>query len=117
MEDIYLQLVAGATAGAISDTITHPLSTIKTRLQCQGAASALKGSTVYSGPYSAFVSIVRTEGFMSLYKGVIARDCFFAFKNSVGLRITSIHTGLLNAIFPARVSPSPNRVNDKALPQ
>jgi len=34
------QLIAGSISGVLADMITHPLSTIKTRLQCQGAASA-----------------------------------------------------------------------------
>ena len=33
-------LFAGAVSGIIADVVTHPLSTVKTRLQCQGAASA-----------------------------------------------------------------------------
>ncbi len=68
--DVFLsQLCSGAIAGVISDVITHPFSTVKTRLQCQGAAAG-GGTTLYKGPISAFRHILRTEGFGSLYKGV-----------------------------------------------
>lgn len=33
-------LAAGAVSGVIADVLTHPLSTVKTRLQCQGAATS-----------------------------------------------------------------------------
>lgn len=66
MNDVIINLISGAVAGAVSDSLTHPLSTIKTRLQCQGA-----GATVtYSNPITAFASIMRTEGAGALYKGI-----------------------------------------------
>jgi len=69
---IISQLCSGAVAGVFSDVLTHPFSTIKTRLQVQGATSAISnGATeIYSGPISALTSICRKEGFRSLYKGV-----------------------------------------------
>jgi solute carrier family 25 (mitochondrial citrate transporter), member 1 len=69
---IISQLCSGAIAGVFADVLTHPFSTIKTRLQVQGATSAVSnGATeIYSGPISALISICRKEGFRSLYKGV-----------------------------------------------
>ena len=48
------------------------MSTIKTRLQCQGATiqTSLSNSIRYGGPIDAFMSIVRNEGVLSLYKGI-----------------------------------------------
>jgi hypothetical protein len=66
MNDIVINLISGAVAGGISDISTHPLSTVKTRLQCQGAGAIVR----YSNPFTAFTSIIRTEGFATLYKGV-----------------------------------------------
>lgn len=68
---IPLQLAIGAVSGAIADTLTHPLSTVKTRLQCQGAVNAVSGSSVaYKGPFSAFLGMVKSEGILSLYRGL-----------------------------------------------
>lgn len=38
VNETWKNLVAGAAAGSIADIVTHPLSTVKTRLQCQGAS-------------------------------------------------------------------------------
>ena len=70
-EDKLKGLASGAIAGIIADVFTHPLSTVKTRLQCQGAAT--KGSLTgeqYKGFFSGFRHIVKTEGFSSLYRGI-----------------------------------------------
>lgn len=65
-------LIAGALSGVIADVSTHWLSTVKTRLQCQGAAVSSAGavSTLYRGPISACYHIARNEGLGALYKGV-----------------------------------------------
>jgi hypothetical protein len=71
-EIVATQMMAGAVAGAIADCFTHPLSTVKTRLQCQGAMLNGKeaGGVFYKGPISGMAFIARTEGFRSLYKGI-----------------------------------------------
>lgn len=69
MDLFFSHLISGAIAGVISDVSTHPFSTIKTRLQVQGATGGVS-TVMYKGPLSALASIVRTEGVMSLYKGV-----------------------------------------------
>lgn len=66
------QLIAGAISGVAADLATHPLSTVKTRLQVQGATKSYAGGSntvIYRGPISAFGTILRNEGIMSLYKG------------------------------------------------
>jgi solute carrier family 25 iron transporter 28/37 len=75
VETVMTQMFAGAVAGAIADCFTHPLSTVKTRLQCQGAmlkdgAGGSAGGVFYKGPISGMAFIARTEGFRSLYKGI-----------------------------------------------
>ena len=67
--DFYAQLISGATAGVIADVLTHPFSTVKTRLQVQGATKS-SSSLIYKGPISALFTIVKTEGYRSLYKGL-----------------------------------------------
>ena len=68
-DDILLQMASGAIAGATADILTHPLSTVKTRLQCQGAMQSGTG-VHYKGPISGMINIVRIEGIRSLYKGL-----------------------------------------------
>jgi len=66
------QLIAGSVSGICADLVTHPLSTVKTRLQCQGATAGLSGqaSVLYTGPISGMRHMIRNEGALSLYKGV-----------------------------------------------
>lgn len=57
------RLVAGACAGMTATALTHPLDTVRLRL-------ALPNSG-YTGMGNAFTSMVRMEGAVSLYKGLI----------------------------------------------
>ena len=74
MEDAFATLVSGSVSGAVADAITHPISTVKTRLQVQGAASVVAGGaqqlTSYRGPFHATASIIRSEGVGALYTGL-----------------------------------------------
>lgn len=66
-----IQMISGAVSGVIADLLTHPFSTVKTRLQVQGATNPAAGtsSLLYSGPIQAFSHIFRTEGIGALYRG------------------------------------------------
>jgi solute carrier family 25 phosphate transporter 23/24/25/41 len=57
------RLIAGACAGMTATALTHPLDTVRLRL-------ALPNSG-YSGMGHAFTTMVRTEGTISLYKGLV----------------------------------------------
>lgn len=57
------RLTAGASAGMTATALTHPLDTVRLRL-------ALPNSG-YSGMSNAFATMVRTEGVVSLYKGLL----------------------------------------------
>lgn len=57
------RLIAGACAGMTATALTHPLDTVRLRL-------ALPNSG-YNGMGHAVVTMVRTEGVMSLYKGLV----------------------------------------------
>ncbi|KAK9766915.1 hypothetical protein K7432_003632 [Basidiobolus ranarum] len=56
--------LAGSFGGMAQVLIGHPLDTIKTRLQIEGASSRFKG------PLDCLVQTVRHEGFLGLYKGM-----------------------------------------------
>ncbi|XP_061713545.1 calcium-binding mitochondrial carrier protein SCaMC-2 isoform X1 [Cydia pomonella] len=62
--EIYERFAAGATAGAISQTVIYPLEVLKTRL-------ALRKTGQYSGIMDAARKIYAREGLRCFYKGYI----------------------------------------------
>ena len=73
--DAVATLVSGSISGAVADAITHPISTVKTRLQVQGAAAAMGEGGVakmalYRGPVHATSAIIKSEGVFALYTGL-----------------------------------------------
>jgi hypothetical protein len=75
MMDAVATLVSGSISGAVADAITHPISTVKTRLQVQGAAAAMGEGGVakmalYRGPVHATSAIIKSEGVFALYTGL-----------------------------------------------
>lgn len=62
--EIHERFVAGATAGAISQTVIYPLEVLKTRL-------ALRKTGQYSGIMDAARKIYAREGLKCFYKGYI----------------------------------------------
>jgi len=72
MADLVLanQIIAGSAAGIFADIITHPISTIKTRLQVQGSGGGSHGAVVYRGVTHAMNHILKTEGPVTLYRGL-----------------------------------------------
>lgn len=64
----------------VATTFTHPIDTVKLRLQLQGAYSATSAPR-YSGLFSGFFHVVRDEGFFALYYGIspaILRACTYS---------------------------------------
>lgn len=57
------RLLAGACAGMTATALTHPLDTVRLRLALPNCG--------YTGMTNAFVSMVRAEGILSLYKGLV----------------------------------------------
>ena len=55
-------VLGSATAGIISRIMTHPLDTVKARLQAHSSAA-------YRGPIDALMQTYRREGMRSLYGG------------------------------------------------
>ena len=57
-------VLGSATAGIISRIMTHPLDTVKARLQAPSSSFA-----TYRGPIDALIQTYRHEGVRSLYGG------------------------------------------------
>jgi len=61
------KLACGALAGAFSQTLTYPLDVLRRRMQVAGMPSL---DFQYTGPLHALSCIIKTEGFLGLYKGL-----------------------------------------------
>ena len=57
--------LGSSAAGIISRCLTHPLDTIKARLQAPSSSS----SSSYKGPWNVLTTTIRTEGISGLYRG------------------------------------------------
>ncbi|XP_076025183.1 dicarboxylate carrier UCP2-like [Genypterus blacodes] len=65
-----VKFFGAGTAACIADLVTFPLDTAKVRLQIQGES---KGKhAVYRGVFGTITTMVRTEGPLSLYNGLVA---------------------------------------------
>lgn len=110
-------LIAGIEAGSILVLLFNPLWLVKTRLAIQGAdarhidpstTTAQQHKVPYAGMTDALRTIVREEGLVGLYRGVIpalfltshgaiqVRDCLFL----------SLHPSIHPSLFPLSFSPS-----------
>mmetsp|Transcript_65616 Transcript_65616/g.182507 ORF Transcript_65616/g.182507 Transcript_65616/m.182507 type:complete len:293 (+) Transcript_65616:62-940(+) len=70
MGEAMQHVLAGSVSGIFADITTHPLSTVKTRLQVQGSGGGQHGAMSYRGVSHAFLAILRNEGPRSLYRGL-----------------------------------------------
>jgi solute carrier family 25 (mitochondrial aspartate/glutamate transporter), member 12/13 len=81
--------LAGASARCTAAIIMFPVDLIKTRLQFQRESNKMI-KTVYKNGFDAFRTILKQEGFLSLYKGKTLVI------NSKGLPIRLIYVNLKN---------------------
>jgi hypothetical protein len=65
-ESAFVHLTSGALAGLLSDSVVHPIDTVRVRLQMASTGEKKKSAT------STFFSILKNEGPSSLYKGFTA---------------------------------------------
>lgn len=63
------RLVAGAAAGISATLLCFPMDTIRTRLVATGGEAL--GGVALGGVVGCFQHMIRTEGFFSLYKGLL----------------------------------------------
>ncbi|EGC28822.1 hypothetical protein DICPUDRAFT_43741 [Dictyostelium purpureum] len=66
-----MQFVIGGLAGMLSSAVTHPVDSLKVRMQLQGEGSGAV-SSAKKGTFRMLVHINQTEGFFTLYKGLSA---------------------------------------------
>ncbi|KAG7343863.1 mitochondrial carrier protein [Nitzschia inconspicua] len=64
---------AGSISGAVSKMIVYPCDTIKKRIQYQSVFgnSSVVGEHYYKGMWDCLITMIRTEGISSLYRGLV----------------------------------------------
>jgi len=70
---LWQHTLAGGGAGAVEIICMYPLDVVKTRVQLQrGRSGAIQGATQYTGVWNALTTIVRQEGPLRLYRGIMS---------------------------------------------
>lgn len=64
----YARLIFGACSGLVAQTVTSPLDVIRRRMQMEGFTD--KYNFNYKNTFQAIASIIRTEGWRGLFKGL-----------------------------------------------
>ena len=68
---VYKSIIAGSSAGVFGQMIASPMDLIKIRFQTDGARQLQGYNPRYRGVYHALVTIIREEGVLKLWRGVI----------------------------------------------
>ena len=90
--NLFVNLIAGGSAGFIESCINHPLDTVKTRMQLN--------SRVQNSIYTTGKNIIKYEGFFSLYKGLTPAIACITPKIALRFTSFSIYKKGVNNIFP-----------------
>uniref|UniRef100_A0A1B6MU74 Mitochondrial 2-oxodicarboxylate carrier n=1 Tax=Graphocephala atropunctata TaxID=36148 RepID=A0A1B6MU74_9HEMI len=69
LKEAAMQVGAGGSAGFVEVCIMHPLDLVKTRLQMQSSKPG--DPHHYNGVFDCMRKMQRTEGFFSLWKGIL----------------------------------------------
>jgi len=64
-----MKLLAGALGGAVAQSISYPMDTVRRRLQVQGVTAGK--ASLYTGTWDCMVKVAKTEGIRGFYRGVI----------------------------------------------
>jgi len=88
------KLFCGGLSGAVSQTITYPLDVLRRRMQVTGLKSL---GYEYKNTFSAIQSIIKNEGYLGFYKGLIPN--LLKVSPSIGVSFVTYEfiKGLLNA--------------------
>lgn len=80
--------IIGGLSGVFADICTHPISTIKTRMQIQGVAKMANNISKYKNSIHAVKKMWKCEGPTSFFKGIGAIICGAPFAS--GLYFTGV---------------------------
>lgn len=81
----------GSVAGAFGAFMVYPIDLVKTRMQNQ--RSAAPGSQLYNNSIDCFRKVVRNEGFLGLYSGVLPQLIGVAPEKAIKLTVNDLVRG------------------------
>lgn len=82
----------GSVAGAFGAFMVYPIDLVKTRMQNQ--RSAAPGNQLYNNSIDCFRKVVRNEGFLGLYSGVVPQLIGVAPEKAIKLTVNDLVRGI-----------------------
>jgi solute carrier family 25 aspartate/glutamate transporter 12/13 len=83
----------GSVAGAIGATAVYPIDLVKTRMQNQRKVTS--GEILYKHSADCFRKVIRNEGFVGLYRGLLPQLVGVAPEKAIKLTMNDLMRGLL----------------------
>lgn len=83
----------GSVAGAIGATAVYPIDLVKTRMQNQRKVA--QGEVLYKHSLDCFGKVIRNEGFLGLYRGLLPQLVGVAPEKAIKLTMNDLMRGLL----------------------
>ncbi|AMD18880.1 HBL022Wp [Eremothecium sinecaudum] len=90
LQNMYVNIAAGATSGIIGAVTGSPLYLVKTRMQSYSPVIRIGQQTQYSSPFTALRTIAKKEGIRGLYRGVDAAIIRTGIGSSVQLPVYNL---------------------------
>ncbi|KAK8384570.1 hypothetical protein O3P69_014268 [Scylla paramamosain] len=88
MESAY-RFTLGSLAGAVGATAVYPIDLVKTRMQNQRTGSYI-GELMYRNSFDCFKKVIRHEGFVGLYRGLIPQLIGVAPEKAIKLTVNDL---------------------------
>ncbi|XP_078460817.1 electrogenic aspartate/glutamate antiporter SLC25A12, mitochondrial-like isoform X2 [Lampetra planeri] len=82
------RFMLGAAAGALGATAVYPIDLVKTRMQNQ--RSSLIGELMYKNSFDCFKKVVRYEGIIGLYRGLLPQLIGVAPEKAIKLTVNDL---------------------------
>lgn len=83
----------GSIAGAVGATVVYPIDLVKTRMQNQ--RSAVVGQILYRNSLDCFQKVIRSEGFIGLYRGLGPQLVGVAPEKAIKLTVNDLVRGFM----------------------
>lgn len=101
LKSIY-QFAVGSVAGAIGATMVYPIDLVKTRMQNQRKVAA--SEILYKHSWDCFKKVIRNEGFLGLYRGLLPQLVGVAPEKAIKLAMNDLMRSRLRDKDTGRIS-------------
>ncbi|KAL9891728.1 calcium-binding mitochondrial carrier protein aralar1 isoform 5-T7 [Glossina fuscipes fuscipes] len=88
LESTY-RFTLGSMAGAVGATVVYPIDLVKTRMQNQRTGSYI-GEVAYRNSWDCFKKVIRHEGFLGLYRGLLPQLMGVAPEKAIKLTVNDL---------------------------